>query len=598
MTVAAILRSQLGLTWTQARVLCERGKVFWNETPLLQPATRLSAGHVVTLRMDAKVPVAPEAKQASEGIIFEDSQVVVINKPEGMSSVPYERDDPGTAMDWIRQAWRAEGRKASEVPLHIVHRIDKDTSGLLLFAKTKMAERALQTLWRNHDIDRRYLCVVHGHLTDRTLQSYFVEDRGDGLRGSLRRDQLENGERGKRAITHVKALEHFGDLATLCSVKIETGKTHQIRIHLSEARHPIVGETVYIRDYIRHGNVPLVSPRLLLHAELLGFVHPATGEKVMLERSPPPDFMRVMEALRRRGQNPQGEAARGALGGTGAKPPVRRIRPLGPQSGESRHASEQEGKKGRGAAEGGRPAPRRAVGATAEGGRVVRPRPADGKTGPRKDASALFGLTAKAPAARSSWRSSAAPSAGARPARSGNVDKDLEGTSVTWQVTGQRADSARPARGSSSPERSGSPAPSWRGRTSRAEAARPGHLMSAGERTAPAKTAWKSAGVKGDAPARFEKGSAERGGSKAPARGGRSGDRPDGKRPQDAETGRGAAPARSGWQPQERGVGTSGDGPQLAWRRALTARAGYPRPPEGEDAGSRSPRPMRGRPKS
>ena len=142
-------------------------------------------------------------------------------------------------------------------------------------------------------------------MTDRTIESYFIDDRGDGLRGSVRQrpGELERplggrGQRGKHAVTHVQVLEYLGGHATLCAVQIETGKTHQIRIHMAESRHPIVGETVYIRDFTHHGNVPIVCPRLLLHAETLGFVHPTTGEKVLLRRDPPPSFQRPLERLR------------------------------------------------------------------------------------------------------------------------------------------------------------------------------------------------------------------------------------------------------------------------------------------------------------
>jgi len=214
--------------------------------------------------------------------------------------VPYERDDTDTAMDMIRAAWRVSGRSSSDVtgvPLHIVHRIDKETSGLLLFAKTKGALRELQMAWRSHDIDRRYLCVVHGRVTDRRIESYFVDDRGDGLRGSAR-SQGPLARTGKRAVTHVKALEFLGKLATLCAVTLETGKTHQIRIHLAEAGHPVVGEEVYIRDYLGRGETPLPSTRLLLHAETLGFDHPVTKQKVSLSRPPPREFTAALDRLR------------------------------------------------------------------------------------------------------------------------------------------------------------------------------------------------------------------------------------------------------------------------------------------------------------
>lgn len=308
-TVAAVLRARLALSWSAARALCERGKVAVGGRPVVDPAARVRAGQRLELRRRAKAPVPLREQRALAAVVYEDSQVVVIDKPAGIASVPYERDDTGTAMDFIRQAWRAAGRPATSVPLHIVHRIDKETSGLLLFAKTRQAERDLQLLWRKHDIERRYLCVVHGRMTDRTIESYFVDDRGDGLRGSVRQRGGElvrpaGGVRAKRAVTHVKVLEYLGGHATVCAVQIETGKTHQIRIHMSESRHPIVGETVYIRDFLHHGNQPLAAPRLLLHAELLGFVHPSTGETITLRRDPPPEFQQVVERLRRAADEP------------------------------------------------------------------------------------------------------------------------------------------------------------------------------------------------------------------------------------------------------------------------------------------------------
>lgn len=308
-TLAAVLRLRLGLSWNGARTLCERGKVFVGDSPALNSAVRMRAGTAIVVRHTAPRPLSPRAAQALAAIVYEDSQVVVIDKPAGIMSVPYERDDSDTAMDLIRAAWRAEGRSAAEVtgvPLHTVHRIDKETSGLLLFAKTKTALRNLQTLWRQHDIERRYLCVVHGRLTDRRIASYFVEDRGDGLRGSVRSHMplrsgsaapVRNGP-GKQAITHVQGLEFIGQIATLCAVTLETGKTHQIRIHLSEAGHPIIGEQVYIRDFLKKGLSPLPSPRLLLHAETLGFEHPSTGQKQSLHRPPPVEFMRALNDLR------------------------------------------------------------------------------------------------------------------------------------------------------------------------------------------------------------------------------------------------------------------------------------------------------------
>jgi 23S rRNA pseudouridine1911/1915/1917 synthase len=304
-TLAAFLKARLAVTWSKARALVERGKVTVDGTPVTEPAERVRAGAVVKVDEAAPTPSPPigktgtDARDPRDRIAFEDPHVVIVDKPAGISSVPWDKRETGTAMDLVREAWRRSGRRATEVPLHVVHRIDKETSGLLCFAKTKLAERALEALFRAHDVDRMYLCVAHGRVRDRRIESLLVPDRGDGLRGSSR-----NGRSGKRAVTHVRAREAIGELATLCEVRLETGKTHQIRIHLSEAGHPLVGEKVYIRDYERRGGEPLPSARLLLHAATLGFAHPVTGARVQLEAPLPPDFSAELERLRRRAKRP------------------------------------------------------------------------------------------------------------------------------------------------------------------------------------------------------------------------------------------------------------------------------------------------------
>jgi 23S rRNA pseudouridine1911/1915/1917 synthase len=201
-------------------------------------------------------------------------------------------------MDAIREAWRHQGRKhVTRLPLMIVHRIDKETSGLLVFARSKAAERALQAQLRAHTVERSYLCVAHGTVPNRTIESSLIKDRGDGLRGSTRRPG-----QGKRAITHVRALQPLGTVATLCEVRLETGKTHQVRIHLAEAGHPLVGERVYIRDFERRGGHVLVVSRLMLHAATLGFAHPSTGKPMRFAVDPPATFRDVVEKLRGKNQ--------------------------------------------------------------------------------------------------------------------------------------------------------------------------------------------------------------------------------------------------------------------------------------------------------
>ena len=202
-------------------------------------------------------------------------------------------------MDLLREAWRQTGKaRVTAQPLLVVHRIDKETSGLLVYAKNKPAERGLAAAFREHTARRSYLAVAHGDVRSQRIESKLLRDRGDGLRGNAR----HKNQGGKTAITHIETIELLGKgAATLCRVRLETGKTHQIRIHLSESGHPIAGERVYIRDFVRRGGQPLACARLLLHAETLGFVHPRTGKRILLTSPLPEDFEKQMEGLRKAG---------------------------------------------------------------------------------------------------------------------------------------------------------------------------------------------------------------------------------------------------------------------------------------------------------
>ena len=284
-TLAAFVRARTSVAWSVAKRQIATGKVFVDGVCVTAIDRRLVAGQSIELRRSAPRPRDPQR----EGVlVYDDAHVVVIDKPSGTSSVPYEEREAGTAMDLIRGTWRRAGKPATSTALHVVHRIDRATSGLLMFAKTKQAELGLAAQLRAHAMQRTYVCIAHGAVTSRRIESFLVRDRGDGLRGRATR-----AGQGKRAVTHIEARQALRH-ATLCDVRLETGKTHQIRIHLAEAGHPIVGEQVYIRDYT---GLIVTSPRLLLHAQTLGFDHPITGARVELSSPLPPDFLAVVERL-------------------------------------------------------------------------------------------------------------------------------------------------------------------------------------------------------------------------------------------------------------------------------------------------------------
>ncbi|HVV87615.1 MAG TPA: RluA family pseudouridine synthase [Kofleriaceae bacterium] len=288
--MAAAVRDASGEPWTVVKRWIATGKVTVDGEVVTAIDHRLRGGERLEVRLAAPRPRDP----GREGVlVHDDAHVVVVDKPAGVSSVPYDDRETGTAMDLIRAAWRRMGLRATATPLHVVHRIDKATSGLLMFAKSKRAELGLAAQLRDHSCERSYLCVAHGAVPGGRLESRLVADRGDGLRGSA-----SHAGQGKRAVTHVEAVEALRG-ATLCRVRLETGKTHQIRIHLAEAGHPLVGEEVYVRDFLAADGVLLAAPRLMLHAATLGFVHPITGERLRFD-SPLPAEMASWIASRRR----------------------------------------------------------------------------------------------------------------------------------------------------------------------------------------------------------------------------------------------------------------------------------------------------------
>lgn len=303
-TLGAALRlREPGKTWSEVRQLCASGKVIVDGQLVLDAAHRLRGGERLEVRMNAPDPRRQQTRPGFR-VVFEDGHLIIIEKPEGVSSVPYERKETGTALDLIRAEWRRQGRRASATPLYTVHRIDKDTSGLLCFAKTRLAERGMHVVFQRHLAERLYIAVAHGQPTSERIESYLIADRGDGLRGSTRFPR-----EGQRAATNVRVVERLAH-AAVCEVRLETGRTHQIRIHLAERGHPLVGETVYIRDFTRRGDTLVRSERLLLHAATLGFEHPVTKSPLSFQSELPPDFQAILQRLRaeRRGR---GDGGRG-----------------------------------------------------------------------------------------------------------------------------------------------------------------------------------------------------------------------------------------------------------------------------------------------
>lgn len=280
------------VSWGKARGWIATGKVRIAGELVTDPSARVRAGMQVTL--DERAPKYRSAQLADDAVVYVDAHVIVVNKPPGLSTVPYDDSETDT-LDARVRGWLARSGKGSRVVrpnLGVVQRIDKETSGLVVFTRTWLAKQSLASQFRKHTVHRRYMAIAQGDVQSRTFRSFFIENRGDGLRGSTRG---KAGPDAREAVTHVERIEACGP-TTFIACRLETGRTHQIRIHLSEAQHPLVGERVYSRGWT---GTPVEAPRLMLHAAELGFVHPATERAVRWELPMPGDMRAVLDGLRR-----------------------------------------------------------------------------------------------------------------------------------------------------------------------------------------------------------------------------------------------------------------------------------------------------------
>jgi 23S rRNA pseudouridine1911/1915/1917 synthase len=282
-----------GASWNQLRRVIQSGKVRLNDHVCLEPTARVYPGDSIAVAMSTPRAHAGPPGLDAGALRYLDAELVVVDKPAGLSSVTHE-DEPQALITETEKLLRRQARRVESLaPLGVVHRLDKQTSGLLVFARTLPAKRHLKQQFRFHTAQRTYLAIAHGRVRSHTFSSRLVADRGDGLRGSTKNPRL-----GRAAVTHVRLLAASAK-ASFIECRLETGRTHQIRIHLSEAGHPLVGERVYARGL--HQPPPrtplLEAPRVMLHAAELGFEHPTTGEKVHFTSPLPPDFQGMLAKL-------------------------------------------------------------------------------------------------------------------------------------------------------------------------------------------------------------------------------------------------------------------------------------------------------------
>jgi 23S rRNA pseudouridine1911/1915/1917 synthase len=302
-TLSAALRHWLAdHSWSQLRRLIESRHVTINGNACTDAGRRLNTGDVVKVLVQ---PAAAPPQEHHVKVHYLDQHLIVVEKPAGITSNrhreerhwPKRRKQIQPTLDEMlpHVIAKIEGRRAKGVPppVRAVHRLDRETSGLMVFARTHAAERILAQQFRQHTTHRRYLAIVEGRVAAQTIRTRLIRDRGDGRRGSTEKPGV-----GKEAITHLKPMETIAGY-TLIQCKLETGRTHQIRIHLSEQGHPVCGEKVYRTSGIPAASKPKVpgveakrspqqAPRLALHAAELGFVHPVSGKPLRFQ-SPQPN---------------------------------------------------------------------------------------------------------------------------------------------------------------------------------------------------------------------------------------------------------------------------------------------------------------------
>lgn len=248
---------------------------------------KVQAGDEISVTVPAVNPLDLTPENIPLDIVYEDDDVIVVNKPQGMVVHPSAGHPDHTLVNALLYHTRNLAASPEGFRPGIVHRIDKDTSGLLMIAKNSQARESLEKQLANKTNERYYLAIVHGN---------FGEENGkiDAPIGRNPNDRKKMAvvENGKNAVTHFKVLEQFKNYS-LIKCKLETGRTHQIRVHLSYIGHPVAGDPLYGPKKTLKGSGQF------LHAEVLGFKHPKTGKQLTFEVKPPKIFEDTLNELRR-----------------------------------------------------------------------------------------------------------------------------------------------------------------------------------------------------------------------------------------------------------------------------------------------------------
>lgn len=276
----------LELTRSQAQRLIREEQVKVEGRIITKSNHRLRGGECVDIAVPAPRPLEVLAENIPLTIVYEDAYLAVINKPQGMVTHPAQGNYTGTLVNaLLYQIGDLSGINGVLRP-GIVHRLDKDTSGLLVVAKSDLAHRRLSEQLKARQIERRYLALLHGNLRQNqgTVNAPLA-------RHPILRKQMAVVEGGREAITHYQVRERFGNY-TFVELQLETGRTHQIRVHMAHLGHPVVGDSVYGPRKVAFG-----LNGQLLHAWRLCFLHPITQEISQFTADVPPQFRHILDKL-------------------------------------------------------------------------------------------------------------------------------------------------------------------------------------------------------------------------------------------------------------------------------------------------------------
>lgn len=274
--------------------LIEKGRVRVNGSAVTSKKHHLNGGDTVTIEIPEPEALSIEAENIPLDIVYEDDDVAVINKPRGMVVHPGPGNANGTLVNAIMYHMGDSLSSINGVIRPgIVHRIDKDTSGLLMIAKNDKAHESLAAQLKEHSVTREYTALVYDNLKEdeMTIDAPIGRDERNRMRNAV------NGAAARNAVTHIKVLERFGKY-TLVRAILETGRTHQIRVHMAYMHHPLVGDELYgpRRQSFKTEGIEVRGQ--LLHAGTLGFIHPSTNEYLEFHSDLPEVFVAVLAKLR------------------------------------------------------------------------------------------------------------------------------------------------------------------------------------------------------------------------------------------------------------------------------------------------------------